>query len=397
MCFRGISWSINEWKFQVPIQPRELDVNRKEFNDKLKGATSADERIALMDKYAEELFSKDKYSEAIRIYSQASRTSNQPNTKAYFEGKIGICYFNNGKDKDAFAHLLKSLRLFNPDMAEFMPDMYGFVCFHLGSLYEYYGKTAKSLKARKMCEEYIDSQEKDTQWMLYAGIGRNYEAMGMHGEAIQYAQKAIQVLSDNDPGLTYLYESMANNYMGLQQYHEAIKHFSKILELDPNFERRDEIHLKMGDCYRQLANYAMAIESYEKILELKQITGKKKDLVWIYLKIAECRFRLESYEKSLLVTLEILRRNPRNKLEKAEARSFLTNNYYELGRYKEAVEEGEKTLALAKRFPNDDLFYIRMALAYHKLGDKKSFAKYRSICRRMFKEDNWNKYLEKLI
>ena len=75
--------------------------------------------------------------------------------------------------------------------------------------------------------------------MLYAGISRNYEALGKHEEAIRYSQKAIQVLSDNDPGLSYLYETMANNYMGLKQYLEAIKHFSRVLELDPKFERRE--------------------------------------------------------------------------------------------------------------------------------------------------------------
>jgi len=294
-------------------------------------------------------------------------------------------------------YLLKSVRLFEPDKPEFMPDMYGFVFFHLGSLYEYHGKIAKSLEARKACEEYLNSQEKDTRWMLYAGLSRNYEALGKHSEAIRYSQRAIQVLSDNDPGLSYLYESMANNYMGLKQFQEAIKHFAKVLELDPRFERRDEVHVKMAECYRQLANYTMALETYEKILELKQITAKKKELVWLYLKMAECEFRLESFEKSLLIALEILRRSPGNKLEKAEARSYLTDNYYELGRYKEAVEEGERTLMLAKRFPNDDLFYVRMALSYHKLGDKKSFAKYRSLFRKMFQDDNWNKYLEKLV
>jgi hypothetical protein len=92
----------------------------------------------------------------------------------------------------------------------------------------------------------------------------------------------------------------------------------------------------------------------------------------------------------------MLRRNPRKKEDKVEARSFLTNNYYELSRYKEAVEEGEKTLMLAKRFHNDDLFYVRMALSYHKLGEKKAFRKYCALFRKMFKEDNWNKYLDKL-
>ena len=372
-------------------------MNEQQFNAKLKSAASNEERISLVDTYGEELFEKEHYAEAIRVYSLALKLRSEVNTRAYFAGRIGFCHFNSGNDNEAFRYLLRSARLFDPDKPEFMRDMYGFVYFHLGSLYEYHGKTAKSLEARKVCAQYIDSQEKDTQWMLYAGLSRNYEALGKHDEAIRYSQKAIQVLSDNDPGLSYLYESMANNYMGLKQYLEAIKHFSKVLELDPRFERRDEIQLKMADCYHQMANYRMAVESYEKILQLKQITAKANDLIWLYLKIANCHFRLESYEKSLLTALEILRRNPRNKLEKAEARSYLADNYYELGRYKEAVEEGEKTLRLAARFPNDDLFYLRMALSYHKAGDKKSFIKYRGLFRKMFREDNWNKYLEKLV
>ncbi len=371
-------------------------MNKQQFDAKYKSAATDDERISLLDTYAGELFEKDKYAEAAKIYAQALKLPKQQNVKAYFAGRIGICQFNAGNDREAFQFLLKSAQMFEPDKPEFMRDMFGFVHFHLGSLYEYYGKTAKSLEARKVCEKYFDSQEKDTQWMLYAGLSRNHEALGKHDEAIRYSQKAIQVLSDNDPGLSYLYESMANNYMGLQQYHEALKHFSRVLELDPQFERRDEIQIRMADCYRHLANHRMALESYEKILELKQITGKRKDLLWLYLKIAECHFRLEAFEKSLLTALEILRRNPRNKTDKAEARSYVTNNYYELGRYKEAVEEGEETILLARRFPNDDLFYVRMALSYHKLGDKKSFAKYHVLFRRMFPEDNRNKFLEKL-
>jgi len=371
-------------------------VDQRQFKAKLERAASIDEKIALYDTFGEELFEKEKYEEAVRVYSLALTIRNRPNVKAYFAGQIGICYYNAGNDKEAFKFLQQSGSLFKPDKPEFMEDMYGFVYFHLGSLYEYHGKIHQSLKARQICERYIEHQEKDTRWMLYAGISRNYEALGKHDEAIRYSQKAIQVISDNDPGLSYLYESMANNYLGLNQYQEAIKHFSKVLELDPNFERKDDIQLKMGGSYHLLANYKMALETYEKIFELNQITGKKKNQNWLYLKIAECYFHLESYEKSLLVTLEMLHHNPRKKEEKVEARSFLTNNYYELGRYKEAVEEGEKTLKLATRFQNDDLFYSRMALSYYNLGDKKAFKKYRTLFRKMFKGDNWNKYLDKL-
>jgi tetratricopeptide (TPR) repeat protein len=371
-------------------------MNRKELNAKIKSAESVQERISLLDNYANELFDKGNFKEAIHYYEKACALEKQSNAKAYFIGQMGICHYNAGHDRQALTLLLKSMRLFNPEKPEFMPDMYGFVSFHLGSLYEYCGRPIKSLQARKICEQYIDSQEKDTQWMLYAGISRNLEVLGRHDEAIQYSQKAIQVLSDNDPGLAYLYESMGNNYMSLKQPNEAIKYFSRVLELDPMFERRDEVHLKMGDCYHQLTNHRMALETYQKILELKQISVKVGNPTWLYIKIAHCEFKLEQYEKSLLTTLEALRHQPRDKDEKVEIRSYLTNNYYELGRYREAIQEGEKTLKLARRFHNDNIFYVRMALSYYKLGDKRSFIKYRTLCRKMFRNDSWNKYLKKL-
>lgn len=292
--------------------------------------------------------------------------------------------------------LAKSAELFDPKKPEFMPDMYGFVHFHLGSLFEYQGRHPQSLAARKVCEQFLDSQEQETRWMLLAGISRNYEAMGKPDEAIRYTHRAIEVLSNNDPGLTYLYESMGNNYMSLKQYQEAIKYFSKVIELDPQFEHVDDIYLKMANCHLQLTNDRMALDSYRKILEVKQLAGRTQDVLWLYARIALCHFRLKEYEKSLLTTLEALRRQPRKKAEKCELRSYLTDNYYELGRYKEAVVEGEKTLALAKRFPNDHLFYFRMALSYFKLGDMKAFAKYRTACRKLFQDDSWNNYLAKL-
>lgn len=371
-------------------------MNPKEFSKKLAQTSSKEERVFLLDTYAEELFEKERYAEASQHYTRAFEAEQQPNARAYFAGRIGICHYNLGNDAEALKQLLKSARLFEPDKPEFMPDMYGFVHFHLGSIFEYQGKVGKSLEARRVCEQYIDSQEKDIKWMLYAGISRNYEVIGKLDEAIKYYQKAVQVLSDNDPGLAYLYESMANNHMGLKEFPEAIKYFSKVLELDPNFERREEIYLKVADCYHQLTNDQMALETYKKILELKQITARRENLSWLYTRIAHCHFRLEQYEQSLSVTLEALRKRPKNNHEKAEIRSYLTNNYYELGRYREAVSEGENTLRLARRFRNSNLFYFRMALSFFKLGDRKNFAKYRTLCRKMFPDDSWNKYVEKL-
>jgi len=371
-------------------------MNLREFKKRMAQVTSREGQVALLDSFAEELADKEQYAEAARYYREALALESGTNAKAYFSGQIGICYYNLGNDREALRNLLRSVRTFDPEQPEFMPDMFGFVHFYIGSIYEYQGKVAKSLEARLICEQYGASQEKDTRWMLFAGMSRNYEALEQHEEAIRYSQKAIQVLSDNDPGLAYLYESMANNHMNLRQYQEAIQHFSKVLDLDPGFERREEIYLKIATCYHRLTNHQLALESYRKILELKQIRGQRTGLTWLFVKIAHSYFRLEKYESSLLMTLEGLRRNPRKKAEKAELRSYLTNNYYEMGHYQEAIHEGERTLKLARRFPNDNLFYFRLALSHHKVGDLKSFSRYRTICRKYFPEDSWNTFLEKL-
>jgi tetratricopeptide (TPR) repeat protein len=371
-------------------------MDQRELKAKLAATSTDEEKISIFDAYAEHLFGKEKYREAGDYFSKALSLAKQPNIKAYLSGQIGICHYNAGRDDEAFEMLLKSARLFDADMPGFMADMYGLVHFHLGSLYEYHGKLARSLEARKLCERHIDVLDKDTKWMLYSGISRVYEATGKHDAAIQYSQKAIQVLSDDDPSLAYLYESMGNNYMSLKQHHEAIKSFQKVIDLDPKFERMDDIQLKLADSYHELTNHRMALDSYKKLLELKQITGDIRNLTWLYAKIAHCHFSVDEFEKSLLMALEGLHRKPKDKVEHSELRSYLTNNYYELGRYKEAVFEGEKTLKISRRFPSDDFFYFRMALSYHKLGDTKVFNQYRSTCQKLFKGDGWNKYLEKL-
>ncbi len=368
----------------------------RERTRKVKTGGSIEDQITQLDSRAEQLFARGHFSEAGKYYSRALSLAKQPNVKAYFAGHVGICHFNAGNDKDRASRSSEVRPPVRSRQARVYAGHVRIRSFSPGIAFGVHGKITKSLEARRICEKYVDAQEKDTQWMLYAGISRNYELLGRHDEAIKYSQRAIQVLSDNDPGLAYLYESMGDNYMGLKQYHEAIKYFSRVLELDPNFERRDDVHLKVASCYHQLTNDQMALETYEKMLDLKQLTNKRENLTWLYVRIAQCQFRLERFEKSLLVTLEALRRRPGNKLEKAEVRSYLTNNYCELGRYKEAVAEGEKVVKIARRFPDDNLFYFRMALSYFKLGDKRNFSRYRALCRKRFRGDSWIAYLDKL-
>src|SRR5512135_3905327 len=128
-------------------------MNKKELNARLNACSTKEEKVALLDEQGGDLFQKGKFREALECYGQALSLEKQPNARAYFTGQLGICHYNLGEDKEALAFLLRSARMFEPDRPEFMPDMYGFVHFHLGSLYEYHGQTAKALEARRICEQ----------------------------------------------------------------------------------------------------------------------------------------------------------------------------------------------------------------------------------------------------
>jgi len=104
--------------------------------------------------------------------------------------------------------------------------------------------------------------------------------------------------------------------------------------------------------------------------------------------------RLQSFEKSLIVALETLRRNPGNRLRRRKPEAILLIITTSLDVIRKPWKRARR-LCCWQRFPNDDLFYVRMALSYQ-IGDKRSFKKYRVLFRKMFRDDNWNKLPEKL-
>src|SRR5262245_52548964 len=119
-------------------------MDQRAFDKQLAAATSPEAKISLLDARAEELFERERYNEALKFYEQALALETGSNPRAYFTGQIGICQYNLGDDRKALKSLSRSAGLFQPDEPEFMPDMCGYVHFHLGSILEYQGKVVQS-------------------------------------------------------------------------------------------------------------------------------------------------------------------------------------------------------------------------------------------------------------
>jgi hypothetical protein len=86
----------------------------------------------------------------------------------------------------------------------------------------------------------------------------------------------------------------------------------------------------------------------------------------------------------------------RDPQEKAHLLALAAISLFELGSEDLATGQGEKALSLSTQFRDVDQLLFRLALAYHKLGDVKSFRRYRIWCSKSFPDNAWNRMLSKL-
>lgn len=368
----------------------------KKLETQLKAAKTLDVKLDLLDEIACHYYEQDDYVKALKYYGQAEAVAPEGNTRAYYAGQKGICYYLRHQDQQAREALVAAREMFRPEEPDFMPEMCGLVYFFLGSLYEYNGDNKSSLNARLEALKYFKQLHREAQWMLLAGISRNHEEEGDNRKAIEYSSRAISLISNEDPEVVYIYQSLGTNHYELGEYEKALQYFSRILEIAPDFEGKDDIYFNIGLCYHRLLDHRMAVDSYLKILELKELTEKDESLCWLYIEIARCYYQLKEYKKSLLFVEKALKETIEDKNELAEIRSYLTNNLHGLGKFEEAVREGEKTLKVSSSFRNIEMMLSNLALSYYQLNKKDKFKFYRDWCNRAFPDFSWTKQLNKL-
>ena len=237
------------------------------------------------------------YQQALKYYGKGESLAPEGNLQAYYLGQKGICYYLQQQDQGARKALLSAKDMFRLEEPDFVPEMYGLVQFFLGSLYEYRGENRGSLEARLEALKYLDHLDREAQWMLLAGISRNYEEGGENREAIEYSTRAISLIANDDPEIAYIYESLGINHYELEEYDKAVGYLSRALEVAPDFERKDDIYFNIGLCFQRLLDFRLALDSYLKILELKELSSGNDSLCWLYIEIARCYYPAQGIQE----------------------------------------------------------------------------------------------------
>ncbi len=375
--------------------PTLMDVN--DLEGMLRAEQDREDRLNILDELAGYYYDEEDYGRASEYYAEGEELCSPGNSKAYFAGQKGICQYQLRMDEESGKALLEASRMFAPDKPGFNPDVHSLVLFFLGSLYEYNGDHETSLKYRAEALNSLEALPREAQWMLLSGISRNYESRNEHRRALDFNTKAISLISEDDPELAQLYDSMGVNHFELGEFREALRYFSKVLTADPEFEGKDEVQRRIGLCYQRLLDHRMALDSYQKLLELKQLGRRAgESVVWIFIEIANCHYHLGENLKVLEVVQKGLEDPAASDEESARLRGYLTNACCALGRHEEAVEAGRQALEITDDFPGIELMLPNLAMSHYHLNQLDQFEVYRALCNRKYPDLSWTKHLNKL-
>ncbi|MBI4444554.1 MAG: tetratricopeptide repeat protein [Acidobacteria bacterium] len=363
---------------------------------KLKNARDQETRLDLLDQIAAYCYEKEDFQRAAKYYQQAEALSPAGNARAYYKGQAGICRYLLHQDVQAMELLSAASGMFQPQATDFSPQCFGAVHFFLGSVLEFRGKPDEALSAWQESFKFFDHLSPEIQWMLMAGLGRRFEEKGENQKAIEYFERALCLIRPDDPELCSVYESLGIAHYNLEHYKRALEYFSRTLKLQSDLEELEELHVCMGLCYHRLRDFRQALECFLKSLETGEKNRTRESTCWLYIEIAHCFYQLKEHDKSLEFVQRALKQPIERKEELAEIRSYLTNNFHALGKFEEAVREGEKTLKISRDFHNIGIMLSSLALSYYQLNRKDKFTFYRDWCNRAFPDFSLTKQLNQL-
>lgn len=125
----------------------------------------------------------------------------------------------------------------------------------------------------------------------------------------------------------YVYFHLGMCYLRKEKHRQALTHFKKALDLNPEKEDIPIIYLYIGLCYKNLNSYKRAI------VPLKRAIAHDPQIKEVYNLLGFCYFKLKEYQKSIENFSKVVALDPSSAIDYAN----IASNLKEMGRIKEAI------------------------------------------------------------
>jgi tetratricopeptide (TPR) repeat protein len=198
-------------------------------------------------------------------------------------------------------------------------------------------------------------------------------------EAIKAFSRAIEL----DPGYVMAYIFRGFKFSSLRYFQMAVKDFDKAIELDPKAElaygSRGTIYLNI------LGNYQQAIKDFDRCIEL--VPGYKPHYIrrgQAYFKIGNYQQAIKDFDRAIKVKTDDYGVGRKVQENDVDAYAGRGQAYFKIGNYQQAIKDFDRAIELD---PADAAIYQDRGVAHDLLGDHQKALRDYKIAARLGDKD----------
>jgi tetratricopeptide (TPR) repeat protein len=142
-----------------------------------------------------------------------------------------------------------------------------------------------------------------------------------------------------------------------QEYYDLLTRYEPMARGLGNPELLGAFYARLGDCEYSFGNFDQAIQRLTKAAELTEASGNVEETGYAYMRLEWSHFMRGDYDRVLALKEDVLRTmEQRSNLRwHPYALSISSRAYGCLGRWEEAVEEGQKAVSVAEEVSDNSL------------------------------------------
>lgn len=217
-------------------------------------------------------------------------------------------------------------------------------------------------RALRLCEKSSGKVSDKSMANLHTKAGKVYQRLADYDSSIEQFKRAIEHQPEGTAELGKSYRKLGEVYRKAGKYEEALEYDNKALNLLTDDIDKAEalnaigvVYLNMGnksksDPKKQIDNYKKAEEFYKKALKLREkIHASKGEIAFSYHNLGSVYYNLGNYIEAInyhLKGLEIREENQLNQTDIASSYAWLGNDYIGLKNYDVAKKMIDKSLQI---------------------------------------------------